>query len=148
MVKRISRTMRSERAQDGGPCGVGVGPIVAKPDATLIHLSRSHAVIGRAPDFLSTELAERLKRQPVTFQLKAQLAAAPGDPTHDSTRASRGLVDLGVITIARVVPNSDEARERLLFMPTQLTYGIAASDDPFIQLRSSAYTVSYSRRDP
>ncbi len=36
----------------------------------------------QSPDFLMAELPERLKKAPMTFHLKAQLAA-PGDPTND-----------------------------------------------------------------
>jgi len=95
----------------------------------------------RAPDFLSAELTQRLKRGPVSFHLKAQLAAS-GDPTKDPTKPwpdSRGVVDLGTIPIDHVVPNSDEAQKQLLFLPTALTDGIEASDDPLIQLRDAAY---------
>jgi len=44
---------------------------------------------------------------------------------------SRKVVDLGVLTIKAVVPNSDAAQKQLLFLPGQLTDGIEASDDPF-----------------
>jgi catalase len=115
--------------------------------ARLVHLSPADAA-KRAPDFLSTELTQRLKRGPVTFHLKAQLAAS-GDPTGDATKPwpdNRGVVDLGTITIAHVVPDSDEAQKHLLFLPTALIDGIEASDDPLIQLRGAAYAVSFSRR--
>jgi len=113
----------------------------------LVHLSPADAT-KRAPDFLSTELTQRLKHGPVTFHLKAQLAAS-GDPTGDATKPwpdNRGVVDLGTITIAQVVLDSDEAQKHLLFLPTALIDGIEASDDPLIQLRGAAYAVSFSRR--
>jgi catalase len=117
--------------------------------ARVVHLAASDAA-RRVPDFLSADIAQRLKRGPVTFHLKAQIAG-PGDSTRDPTKAwpdSRRLVDLGVITITRVVPDSDAAQKQLLFLPTQLTDGIEASDDPLIPLRGSAYAVSFSRRNP
>jgi catalase len=46
------------------------------------------------------------------------------------------------------VPDSDEAQKQLLFLPTLLTDGIEASDDPLIALRGGAYPVSFSRRNP
>jgi catalase len=104
----------------------------------------------RAPDFLSTELTLRLKRSPVTFHLKVQVTGS-GDPSRDPTKAwpdTRGIVDLGVITLTRVVPDSDEVEKKLLFMPTALTDGIEASDDPLIELRGGAYAVWFSRRNP
>jgi catalase len=115
----------------------------------VVHISPADAA-KRAPDFLSTELTQRLKRGPVTFHLKVQVAGS-GDPTRDPTKAwpeTRGIVDLGVITITRVVPDSDEAQKKLLFIPTALTDGIEASDDPLIELRGGAYAVSFSRRNP
>jgi catalase len=115
----------------------------------LVHLAPAIAA-KRAPNFLSSELTRRLKTGPVTFHLKAQIAG-PGDPTRDPTKAwpvTRGVVDLGVITIKRVVPDSDEAQKKLLFLPTLVTDGIETSDDPLIDLRGSAYAVSFSRRNP
>jgi catalase len=96
------------------------------------------------------ELAERLKRGPVTFYLKAQLAAA-GDSTKDPTQpwpADRKAVDLGVLTIDNTVANSAAAEKMLLFLPGQLTDGIEPSDDPLIDVRSGAYADSFSRRSP
>lgn len=102
----------------------------------------------KPPNFLMEELPARLKRGPVTFHLKAQLAA-PGDPTNDPTKPwpkDRKVVDLGVLTITKAVPNSAEAEKALLFLPGQLTDGIEQSDDPMIDVRSGAYAESFSRR--
>ena len=115
----------------------------------VVHISPADAA-KRAPDFLSTELTQRLKRGPVTFHLKVQVAGS-GDPTRDPTKAwpdTRGVVDLGVITITRLAQDSSEAQKKLLFLPTALTDGIEASDDPLIELRGAAYPVSFSRRNP
>jgi catalase len=115
----------------------------------VVHLEKSDAA-KRAPDFLMDELPQRLKQGPVTFHFKAQLAAA-GDPTKDPTKPwpeNRKVVDLGVLTIDRVVENSAEAQKKLLFLPGQLTDGIEQSDDPLIDIRNEAYAVSFSRRNP
>ena len=115
----------------------------------LVHLDPADAA-KKAPDFLMTELTERLKQGPVTFHLKAQLAAA-GDVTKDPTMPwpdDRKVVDLGVLTIDKAVANSDAAQKKLLFLPGLLTDGIEASDDPLIDLRSAAYAESFSRRNP
>src|SRR5262249_33951405 len=104
----------------------------------------------RPPNFLMEELPERLKRGPVTFHLKAQLAA-PGDGTKDPAKPwpdDRKVVDLGVLTIDKAMPNSAEAEKTLLFLPGQLTDGIEASDDPLIDVRDGAYAESFSRRSP
>jgi catalase len=115
----------------------------------LVHLTPADAA-KRGPDFLSTELTERVKRGPVTFHLKAQLAGT-GDPTRDPTKAwpaTRSVLDLGVLTITRAVPDSDAAQKKLLFLPTNLIDGIEESDDPLIDIRGGAYAVSFSRRNP
>jgi catalase len=113
----------------------------------IVHLDAETAA-KQTPDFLMDELPKRLAQGPVTFHLKAQLAA-PGDPTNDATKPwpdDRKLVDLGVLTIEKAVPNSLEAQKTLLFLPGQVIDGIDVSDDPLISTRDAAYAVSFSRR--
>ena len=115
----------------------------------VVHLAAADAA-SRPPDFLMNELPERVKRGPVTFHLKAQLAAA-GDSTKDPAVPwpdDRKVVDLGVLTIDKTVPDSAAAQKKLLFLPGQLTDGIEESDDPLIDIRDGAYAVSFSRRIP
>ena len=115
----------------------------------VVHLDAAEAA-KRPPNFLMDELPQRLKRGPVTFHLKAQLAGA-GDQTKDPTKpwpADRKIVELGVVTIDKAVANSAEAEKPLLFLPGQLTDGIEPSDDPLIDVRDGAYAVSFSRRNP
>jgi catalase len=103
---------------------------------------------ARPRDFLMDELPLRLKTGPVIFHLKAQLAA-PGDQTKDGSKPwpeDRKVVDLGVLTLDTASPDSAEAEKKLLFLPTALTDGIEASDDPVIDTRGAAYAVSFSRR--
>lgn len=119
---------------------------IAEPEK-LVHLSPEEAA-KKSPDFLITELGQRLATKPVTFHLKAQLAG-PSDQTKDGSQpwpASNKVVDLGTLTINKLVPNNADAQKALLFLPNQLIDGIEPSDDPFIDLRSSAYAVSFSRR--
>jgi catalase len=115
----------------------------------VVHLDAAEAA-KRPPDFLMDELPQRLTRGPVTFHLKAQLAAA-GDATNDPSRPwpeDRKVVELGVLTLDKAVPDSAEAQKKLLFLPGQVTDGIEASDDPMIAVRDGAYAVSFSRRSP
>jgi catalase len=114
-----------------------------------VHLDAADAA-KRAPDFLMDELPERLKRGKVTFHFKAQLGA-PSDSTKDATQPwseDRKVVELGVLTIDKAVPNSAEAQKALLFLPGQVTDGIEPSDDPLIDVRDGAYAESASRRNP
>ena len=113
----------------------------------VVHLSKEEAA-AKSPDYLMDDLPARLAKGPVTFHIKAQLAAA-GDPTNDATRAwpdDRKVVDLGVLTIDKAVADSAAAEKKLLFLPGRLTDGIEPSDDPLIAARDAAYAVSFGRR--
>jgi len=115
----------------------------------VVHLDAAEAA-KKSPNFLMEELPQRLKGGPVTFHLKAQLAA-PGDNTKDASQPwpnDRKVVELGTLTIDKVVPDSAAAEKALLFLPGQLTDGIEASDDPLIDVRDGAYAESFSRRNP
>jgi catalase len=113
----------------------------------LVHITPEEAA-KQSPDFLFDELARRIAQRPVVFHLKAQLAEA-GDQTKDASQpwpADRKVVDLGVLMLTKVVPNSLEAQKKLLFLPTNLTAGIELSDDPLPSVRTAAYAVSFGRR--
>src|SRR6516165_9693110 len=113
----------------------------------VVHLVASDAA-KQPPNFLMDELPERLKRGPVTFHLRAQLAVA-GDSTKDPTIArpnDRKVVELGILTVDKAVPNSAEMEKKLLFLPGALTDGIEESNDPLIDVRNGAYALSFSRR--
>ncbi len=100
------------------------------------------------PNFLSDSVKDRLKKAPVKFKLFVQLAK-PGDVINDATVVwpdTNPRVELGEISIAKADPDSLAAEKKLLFVPTALIDGIAASDDPIIPLRGAAYGVSYGRR--
>ena len=114
----------------------------------VVHLEAAQAA-GKAPDFLMSELPSRLKRGPITFHLKAQLAN-PGDLTKDPTQPwpkDRKVVDLGTLTMDKAVADSAKAEKELLFLPGRLIDGIEPSDDPLIELRDGAYAESFSRRN-
>ena len=112
-----------------------------------LHLSAEEAA-KQPPDFLSDELPRRIASKPVIFHLKAQLAE-PGDQTKDASQPwpdDRKVVELGVLTLDKVAPDSLEAEKKLLFLPTSLTAGIELSDDPLPSARAAAYAVSFARR--
>ena len=114
----------------------------------LVHITPEEAA-KRPPDYLFDDLARRIVQQPVVFHLKAQLAE-PGDQTKDASQPwpdGRKVVELGTLTLNRVVPDSLEAQKRLLFLPTNLTAGIELSDDPLPSVRTAAYAVSFGRRN-
>jgi catalase len=113
----------------------------------LVHIDDG-AAAKEPPDFLIDEITARVAKGPVTFHLKAQLAA-PGDQTKDPTKPwpdDRKVVDLGVLTINKIDPDSLDAQKKLLFLPGALIPGIEQSDDPLIDVRDGAYVVSFGRR--
>ena len=110
------------------------------------HLS-TEAAVEKDRDYLMQDLKERLQKGPVRFALKAQLAEA-GDPIDDATQPwpeARKVAELGTVTLEKPAADQDAAKA-LLFLPTNLTEGIEASDDPLIQARVDAYAVSFARR--
>jgi catalase len=113
----------------------------------LVHITPEEAA-KQSPDYLFDDLARRIARKPVVFHVKAILAE-PGDQTKDASQPwpdDRKVVDLGVLTLTRIAPNSLEAQKKLLFLPTNLTPGIELSDDPLPSVRAAAYGVSFARR--
>ena len=113
----------------------------------LVHITPEEAA-KLSPDYLFDDLTKRIARKPVVFHVKAVLAE-PGDQTKDASQPwpdDRKVVELGVLTLNKVVPNSLEAEKKLLFLPTKLTAGIELSDDPLPSVRAAAYGVSFGRR--
>ena len=102
----------------------------------------------KSPGFLAEELKTRLARGPVQFRVVAQLPNA-GDPTNDGSLVwpdDRKTIEVGTISIASVVADSDAAQKTLVFFPTNLTDGIELSDDPLPAIRTSVYALSFARR--
>jgi catalase len=119
---------------------------IIAPDK-IVHLSKEEAK-NKSHNFLADDLSERLAKGPVTFRLKAQLAA-PGDQTKDPTQPwpeNRKVVELGAVTITKTVSDSDVLQKELLFTPGRLTDGIELSDDPLISARDGSYADSFRQR--
>ena len=113
----------------------------------VVHITPEEAA-KQTPNFLFDDIAKRIAQKPVVFHVKVQLAAS-GDPTNDASQPwpeDRKVVDLGVLTLTKVVANSADAEKKLLFLPTNLTPGIELSDDPLPAVRTAAYSVSFGRR--
>ena len=125
---------------------VTLGRYQFQPMAGAHYLSDDEAS-KKAADYLSAEIRSRISQQPVRFKLVVQVAA-PGDKVDDPSTAwpdSRQIVELGTISITKVVQDSDAAQRQLLFLPNALPSGIEVQD-PMIDARSAAYPVSYARR--
>ena len=118
-----------------------------QPVAGGEHLDKE-AAAKMAPDFLRTELQERLKKDAVGFRVMAQLAN-PGDQTKDPSQpwpADRRMVDMGTITLTTAPADQEAAQRGLRFLPNHLQPGIEVSDDPLIDARVRSYVISFGRR--
>jgi catalase len=123
------------------------GRYIIVPEAGESYLKDDEAA-KLPPNFLSDRVREQIKTAPVRFKLLVQLAG-DGDPITDAAAKwpdSRPTVALGEIAIAMADPDSLGHEKKLLFVPTNVTPGIAPSDDPLITLRAQAYGVSFGRR--
>ena len=112
-----------------------------------VHLLPGSEVSAADPNYLSAEIGKRLQSGAATFVLEVQLAQS-GDVIENpsiSWPASRTMVKLGVITITRVLPDSDTQEQKLMFTPAAVVDGIQAAD-PMVLDRNAAYGVSYGRR--
>jgi catalase len=112
-----------------------------------VHLLPGSEVSTADPNYLLTEIGKRLHAAPATFILQVQLAQV-GDAIDNpsiSWPASRPVVKLGVITIMRVLPDSEAQEQKLMFTPAAVVDGIRPAD-PMVLDRNSAYSVSYARR--
>ena len=101
-----------------------------------------------APNYLMDELPARLKNAEVKYRISVQLAEKE-DVINDPTAVwpdNNPQVELGTLTLKAVVPDSLQAEKALMFNPLVLPDGIAASEDPILLARPSAYAVSYGRR--
>lgn len=99
------------------------------------------------PDYLAGATQDVVRRGPARFKLMLQVAE-PGDTTDNPTAVwpdTRKTVELGTITISKVVEDSAAAERKLVFLPGSLVTGIEAAD-PMIGIRSGAYTISLARR--
>jgi catalase len=100
---------------------------------------------GMDPDFLQTEIFERL---PARFTLVARLAE-DGDTTDDPTVAwpeEREQVEMGTLELTGPETARETGGDVMVMDPTRVTDGIEPSDDPILHVRSHAYSVSVERR--
>jgi catalase len=103
---------------------------------------------SRGPNFLETEITDRIKSGPARWTMRVTVAN-PGDQTADPSKAwpeDRRRIEVGALTVDKIVAEADGPCRDINFDPTVLPNGIRPSDDPFPAARSSAYRISYDRR--
>ncbi|MGK5023441.1 catalase family peroxidase [Janthinobacterium sp. RB2R34] len=101
------------------------------------------------PNFLMTDLDQRLAAGPLVWDMVLQFAEAD-DPVNDPSKAwpdSRKEATIGTLTLAHAEPQATGPCRDLNFDPMILPVGIAGSDDPILRARSAAYSVSFNRRE-
>jgi catalase len=100
------------------------------------------------PDYLQSELRDRLDGGPVSFSLGVQIAI-PGDPVDDPSATwpkTRRCVRVGEFTITGLETERETGGDVLVFDPTRVIDGIELSDDPVLRFRHDAYSESVARR--
>jgi catalase len=115
-----------------------------EPVAGRVGLSEDEAK-AKGPDFLRSELTERVAKGPVVFNVIAQLAQAQDqliDPT-EPWPADRAEVNMGRLVVERL---TDQTCDRETFIPTVLPKGLSPSADPTLAARAGSYAVSLGRR--
>lgn len=116
------------------------------PESGPAYVSNEEAA-KRPPNALADNLRASLETGPVKFHPRVQVAAAE-DSITDATKVwpdSRPTVELGEIAVIKAL-DTKKVENELLFLPTNVTSGIDASDDPLINTRTEAYAESFSRR--
>lgn len=98
--------------------------------------------------YLHHELRERLKRGPVRFVLRFNVAGQ-GDDINDPTKVwdtTRPRMVLGELWLTALAGEDAAGCEQLSFNPTRLAPGIECSDDPVLAARRDAYQYSCNLR--
>lgn len=99
-------------------------------------------------NFLQHDLTQRLAQAPLEWDLIITLAQ-PGDASNDASKAwpaDRKTINAGTLILKQAEAQQQGACNDINYDPLILPAGIAASDDPILNARSSAYAKSYNAR--
>jgi catalase len=99
------------------------------------------------PQYLTSEIEERVARGPVSWSLVFQMAE-DGDPLDDVRRRwpeGRRQVPAGRLVLDRVHEDQDLV-EGYVFSPAHVPAGIELSGDPILRFRPDVYAESHRRR--
>jgi catalase len=106
------------------------------------------AAAAKSPNFLFDEIAERVAKGPIQYEILVQLAEA-ADVVDDATVVwpeDHRQVRFGTISLTQVVPNTAEEERWIIFDPIPRVDGIDPSADPLLETRASVYLMSGKRR--
>lgn len=105
-------------------------------------------VSGISSNYHYEEIAQRVAKGPVRFQIRVQIAA-DGDTVDDATAhwpESREQVELGTLELTQIVPDTPAQQKHIIFDPIPRVDGIDPSADPLLELRAAIYLLSGRRR--
>jgi catalase len=117
------------------------------PERTAPRLSPKQAR-QRGNDYLRQDIRERVEKGPVRFTYEVEIAG-DGDRIDDPTAAwpkDRERVQVGTFEITGPDTERETGGDVLVFDPTRVTDGIEPSNDPVLQFRPKAYSVSIAQR--
>jgi catalase len=117
------------------------------PDAGNEYLDEATAK-SKGPNYLYDELAERIAREPIGFQVLVQVAN-DDDIVDDATihwPEDRPLINLGKVILTNPVANDAREQKKIIFDPIPRVDGIEPSADPLLELRAAIYLLSGRRR--
>jgi len=105
-------------------------------------------VKAKGENYFQDELPNRLKKGPIVFKIKAQVAE-DGDVTDNATirwPESRKVVELGTVTIKSIVPDNAAEQKKVIFDPIPRVEGVEPSADPLLEMRAAIYLLSGKER--
>ena len=117
------------------------------PTAGVEHLDEA-AAKSKGANYLFDELAQRVAKGPVRFDIGVQIANQ-GDVVDDATihwPEGRQVIPFGSVALTAKVPDDAHEQQRIIFDPIPRVDGIEPSDDPLLELRAALYLLSGRRR--
>jgi len=115
-----------------------------------VHLYTADQLPGLAPNYLEDDLEQRFPSKPIVFTIQAHIADA-NDVLDDATvpYKSTSFVTVGKLTFNAVADDNVAQQKQIAFSPNPElggVKGIAASQDPLIQVRKGVYAISAEQR--
>jgi catalase len=117
------------------------------PNAGVAHLDDATAK-GKEANYLFEEVTERIKKGPIGFGLRLQMAEK-GDVVDDATihwPEERPVLSLGRLNLTEMVSDQAGEQKTIIFDPIPRVEGIEPSGDPLLELRAAIYLLSGRRR--
>lgn len=116
------------------------------PDEGWDHLTEEEYKT-KGPEFLQEEIVERVRNGPILLCLRAQIAE--NDILDDATvpfPSARDIMDLGMIKLDSIVPDTLKEQKHIIFDPIPRVKGIDPTPDPLLELRAAVYLISGKER--